>query len=282
MTRLTTDDIQNIATDLKAYDATLNRLTGSDLAGIACRAYGLDKSAFREAAAVTRVGVVPITWGQGIIPGFAETVRRIVEHIGFIVFVTHETDVAGLSEAVKRGADVVLLSDDDDFQAIHLKAGISAHNSEATAKVFAAGLDLMAGGLKGKKALVVGCGPVGRQAGHELLQRGARLTLVDTDREKARRTAKALTQQLDQEVKVMNDLKQALLEYQYILDASPAADIMDEQHVTNNTLISAPGVPLGLAPQAVQAASGRLLHDTLQLGVAAMLAAVVKAVRSKE
>jgi len=51
---------------------------------------------------------------------------------------------------------------------------------------------------------------------------------------------------------------------------------MDTQHVSGNTLISAPGVPLGLTPQALMAASSRLLHDTLQLGVAAMLAAMIK------
>lgn len=276
MTRLTQNDIQDIPAGLKAYDDTLKSLTGADLAGIACRAYGLNASAFREVAAITRVGVIPITWGQGVIPGFSETVRSIIEHLGFTAFVTHETDVAGLSETAVRGADMILLSDDEDFQAIHLKAGISVHNSTATGQVFAAGLDLMAQGIKGKMVLVVGCGPVGQQAGQELLQRGARLAMVDVDLEKARHVAQVLTKQLNTAVSVVTDIEQALMEYEYILDASPAADIIDVQHVIGNTLISAPGVPLGLTPQAVQAASGRLLHDTLQLGVAAMMAAIIK------
>ena len=281
MTRLTQDDIQNIPAELKAYDNSLIRLTGLDLAGIACRTYGLDTSAFREAAAVTRVGMVPVTWGRGIIPGFSETVEAIVDHLGFTAFVTRKTDVAGLSEAAEMASDVILLSDDNDFFAIHLKTGISVHNSSATGSVFAAGLELMAKGIQGKKALVVGCGPVGQQAGHELLQRGARLAMVDADLEKAHWAAQELTRQLNQEVRVEENLQQALLEYRYILDASPAAGIMDVQHVAGSTLISAPGVPLGLTPQAIQAATDRLLHDTLQLGVAGMMAAVVKGVFSR-
>lgn len=261
---------------LKAYDETLIRLTGLDLAGIACRVYSLERSNFTDAASRTRVGVVPVTWGQGVIPGFSETLVAIAQHLGFTAQVTRETDVAGLSEAAQKRADVIMLSDDDNFRAIHLKEGFSAENSAATGKMFAAGLDLMAGGLEGKAVLVVGCGPVGEQAGLEMLQLGAALSVADVDMEKANCTAQTLQQHIKQDVVVAQDLNKALLQHHYILDATPAAGIMDAQHVDGNTLISAPGVPLGLTPQALKAASGRLLHDTLQLGVAGMLAAVVK------
>ena len=282
MTRLTHNDIKDIPGMLKAYDDTLAAMTGSDLAGIACRAYGLERSVFMDVASCTRAGIIPITWGQGTIPGFTEAVRAIVEHIGFTAFVTQATDVAGFSEAVERESDVIVLSDDDDFQAIHLKAGISVHNSEATGKVFAVGLDMMASGLEGQAALVVGCGPVGQQAGFELLQLGAVLTVVDEDLEKAGSTAQVLEQQLKQTVNVVHDLQKALQQHQFILDATPAAGIMGAQHVAGDTLVAAPGVPLGLTPEALKATSGRLLHDTLQLGVAGMMAAVVKGVASKK
>lgn len=276
MTRLTQDDINDIPGMLEAYDDTLVSMTGLDLGGIACRTCGLAQSEFMDAASRTRVGIVPVTWGQGIIPGFSETVRKIVAHLGFTAYVTHGSNVAGLSEAAESGSDVIMLSDDDDFKAIHLKTGISVDNKEATAKVFAVGLDLMAKGIKDKKALVVGCGPVGRQAGLELLQLGAKLSVMDADIEKARNTARVLQRQLQQGVSVAHDLHQALLQHSCILDAAPAKGIIDTQHVAGGTLVSAPGVPLGLTRAAQKAAVGRLLHDTLQLGVAAMLAAVVK------
>ena len=200
MTRLTQDDIKNIPDMLKAYDDLLVSMTGLDLREIACRSCGLDPSAFIAAAANTRVGIIPVTWGQGIIPGFSQTVQAIVTHLGVAAYVTRKSNVAGLSEAMERGSDVIMLSDDDDFRAIHLKTGISVHNSVATGKVFAVGLDLMAKGLEGKKALVVGCGPVGWQAGFELLQLGAQLSVVDVDPEKALSTAQALKRQLKQDV----------------------------------------------------------------------------------
>lgn len=277
MTRLTHDDIKDIPGMLKAYDDTLVSMTGSDLVGIACKACGIAQSEFLGAVSHTRVGIVPVTWGQGIIPGFSQTVQEIVAHLGFTAYVTRDSDVAGLSEAAERGSDVIMLSDDDNFRAIHLKTGISEDNSAATGKVFAVGLDLMAKGLKGKKALVVGCGPVGWQAGFELLQLGAKLSVIDTDPEIAFSTARALKRQLKQDVSVEHDLNQALLQHRYILDASPAKGIIDTHQVAGSTLISAPGVPLGLTREAQNTASGRLLHDALQLGVAAMLAAVVKA-----
>ena len=276
MTRLTQNDIKDIPGMLKAYDDTLVTMTGFDLGGIACRACGLAQSKFMDTASHIRVGIVPVTWGQGIIPGFSKTVQKIIAHLGFTISVTRESDVAGLSEAAERGSDVIMLSDDNNFRAIHLKTGISVDNSEATGKVFAVGLDLMAKGLKDKKALVVGCGPVGRQAGLALLQLGAKLSVMDADIEKARSMAHALKRELRQDISVEHDLGQALLQHSCILDASPAKGIIDTQHVAGGTLISAPGVPLGLTREAQKAVPGRLLHDTLQLGVAAMIAAVVK------
>ena len=219
---------------------------------------------------------MPVTWGQGIIEGFSETVRAIAGHLGFSAFVTTGSDVAGLGEAAQGRADVVLLSDDADFQAIHLKAGASVDNSSATGKVFAAGLNSMAGGVAGKKVLVVGCGPVGQQAGAHLLHLGAALCLLDTDQKRASRAAQTLMKLSKHVVDIGYDLNQALLQHRFILDATPAAGIIDAVHLSGDSVVAAPGVPLGLTPRAARKAAGQLLHDTLQLGVAAMLAGVLK------
>jgi len=277
MTRLKPDEIRDIPEMLKVYDKALIRKTGAGLRGIACRAWGIDESAIAERAGGIRVGVIPISWGLGVIQGFSETVRDIVQHLGFNVFVTQAQNVAGLSEAVDRQSDVIMLSDDDHFVAIHVRTGKSVDNSAATGKVFAAGLDLMAGGLEGQAVLVVGCGPVGRSAGRELLRLGAELSVVDMDRKKARDFAREAELDLNREVRVENNLHKTLLKHHYILDASPAAAIMDERHIADGTLISAPGVPIGLTAGALEAMAGRLLHDPLQLGVAAMIVAAVNA-----
>jgi len=279
MTRLRSDDIRDVPATLLAYDQALVRMTGRNLSGIACRTCGVSESKLKEIAPETRVGVIPVTWGLGTIQGFAETVKAIVKHLGFEAYITREPNVAGLCEAAEMHSDVIMLSDDDHFSAVHLKTGKSVANAAATGKVFAVGLDLMAGGLAGQSVLVVGCGPVGRYAGFALLQLGAELSVVDLDRQKACGFAREARRLLQCEVGVADALHEALLKHRYILDASPAAEIIHEQHVADGTLISAPGVPLGLTGRALTASAGRLLHDPLQLGVAAMIVAAVHEAR---
>jgi pyrrolysine biosynthesis protein PylD len=48
-------------------------------------------------------------------------------------------------------------------------------------------------------------------------------------------------------------------------------------HITSETYVSAPGVPLGLDKDARGKISDRLLHDPLQIGVATMVACALKA-----
>jgi len=270
MTRLNSGDLRGIPGQLEVYDDALRRMTGTDLAGLACRAYAVDEKRFGEAARRTTVGVIPVTWGLGVIEGFSETVARIVAHVGFRAFVTRASDVAGMCEAAERCAQIILLSDDACFAAINQKAGRTVDNSAATGRVFATGLDLMAGGIGGKRVLVIGCGPVGRWAASTLLDLGADLTVVDLDSLKARNFSLEAGRTHRDRIRVAEDLDAALYRHDYILDASPAGGFISEKHVAGGTLIAAPGVPLGLDDGALAAAAGRLLHDPLQLGVAAM------------
>jgi len=66
-------------------------------------------------------------------------------------------------------------------------------------------------------------------------------------------------------------LEDALSIHNYIIDASPAENIIKENFIKKNTLISAPGVPLGLTENALKKMSNRIFHDPLQTGVATML-----------
>ncbi|KKL48972.1 hypothetical protein LCGC14_2320150, partial [marine sediment metagenome] len=72
-------------------------------------------------------------------------------------------------------------------------------------------------------------------------------------------------------IRVENDLDSALATYRYIIDASPARDIINRSHVRGDTYISAPGMPTGLSAGALKKLSGRYLHDPLQIGVATMI-----------
>jgi len=271
MTRLTTDDIAGIGSGLSQYDRQLQAQTGKTLAGIACHAAAMAEADFVAWRQGMRVGVVPLTCGQGAIGGFCEAVAAVAGHLGFESFVTRETDAAGMAEACERRADMVLSADDGCFVALDFYTGKVSDNSVLTARGFVAGLDLMAGGLKGRHVLVIGCGPVGAAAVEALLQRGARVSVHDLNdkrmEELARRARAGIT----------TETAPAMGDWELFFDASNGTEIIGSEHVREKTLVAAPGMPCGVTDAAVEKLGPRLLHDPLQIGVAAMLADILAA-----
>ena len=276
MTRLITNDISDIAANLKNYDRELVARTGYTLSGIACRAAEIDEAEIKNLLPEIRVGVIPITSGEGIIGGFADAVLNILLHMGANAFITRTTDVAGIAEAFEKRADIVMLADDERFVALHIRSRSIADNAVCTGKAFATGLSLMAGSLKGKEVLVIGCGPVGRSATETLIRMGARVSVCDVQVEPLKEWTKTIDQTADSKIQIVKKLDSALQRHQFIIDASPARNIIHAQHITLDTYVSAPGIPCGLDAEAKERLSSRLLHDPLQLGVATMLASAAK------
>ena len=266
MTRLTTDDITSIADELQAYDDELIGKTGCTLAGIACHAADITEADILKITADIRVSVVPITFGRGIIPGFCETVANIVSHIGLCAQVTQQADVAGLAEAFENKSEILMFADDDCFVAIDAANRLVVDNAVATAKGFITGLNLMAGGLKQKKVLVLGCGPVGRAATQALVDQGSIVSIYDINSSSCH----------DLAIEIIEELEPALADHQFIVDATPAAEIIRAPQISEHTYIIAPGMPLGLDKEAQVKISDRLLHDPLQIGVATMVTCALK------
>jgi pyrrolysine biosynthesis protein PylD len=265
MTRLKPGNIKNIPGHLEAYDHELLQKTGHTLRGIACHALGIEEKGIFPITDPVLVGIVPIKSGQGVIEGFSDAVKHIVRHIGFNTFVTRAEDVAGIAEAVEKGANVVMMADDHRFVALNVKHGRVVDNAEATGKGFVAGLDLMVGGLNGQKVLVIGGGPVGRCAALAAVNRGAEVSVFDIDLQRSHQLAKKLG------VTVEQSLENALLRYHLLIEATNAADVIDDTAITPKTYIVAPGMPLGLTPAAAKKISHQLLHDPLQTGAAVMV-----------
>ena len=276
MTRLTSDDIFNIPSQLEAYDEELLVKTGHNLRQIACRAVEMKEDAGRAAITRLKVGVVPIRWGQGVIEGFCEATAAILRHLGIDTVITGQTDILGLTAAWETQADAVFLSDDDDFVALNTHTRQYVHNAEATGKGFAAGLDLMAGGLGDQKVLVLGCGAVGRSATSTLLSYGAKPSIYDINPEYCRELVASLSGAGKDRITIAQDFRTALAGHTLVVDATNAAGIIDAVDISPHTFIAAPGMPLGVSPDALNKVSDRLLHDPLQIGVATMAMAVVK------
>ncbi len=271
MTRLTSIDIDAIAGELQAYDRYLQLATGRTLLGIGAAAAEIeDVAAVERLAPALAMAAVPIRSGLGIISGFSHTVCDILVHLGFDAWVTTATDVAGFVAAIEDGARVIMAADDDRFVAVCPGQCRIVDNAPATANGFVAGLDLMAGGLKGAAVLVLGCGRVGRWAVRALTARQAVVSVVDSLAGKAQKLAGWAQTNLTAAIRVLPDAEQAMKDHDFIVDATNAGNIIDVRHVTERTRVAAPGMPRGLTDRAMETLHGRVLHDPLQIGVAAM------------
>ena len=276
MTRLRSVDIATICTNLDAYDGELRKKTDRTLRGIACHAAGLNEEAVADTLSRSVTAVVPITWGQGMIEGFCETTESILNHIGCKSFVTGNTDVRGLAEAYGKGADVIFMADDEQFVALNSRTRQVVDNTAATGAGFAAGLSLMVGGLRGRKVLVLGCGPVGCSATSKLMNYGATVTVHDINPRCSQELVKALGSASGGEMTVENNFRRALARHTLVVDATNTAEIIHASDISSETYIAAPGMPLGLSRNALKKISDRLLHDPLQIGVATMAVEVLK------
>ena len=83
MTRLTENDIAGIEAEWATYERRLEELTGDDLLTLAARTLGIDPETARSGVRELRVGAIPISSGEGLIGGFADSLASIAGHLGF-------------------------------------------------------------------------------------------------------------------------------------------------------------------------------------------------------
>ena len=271
MTRLRTEDIKHIAQELQEYDQQLLNKTGNTLKGIACHALGMSDDELEDIVNSYEVCVVPLTCGLGTISLFCATVGDIIGHLGFQSLVARNPDVAGIAQAFAEKSDIIVLADDHRFVAINVHTKYISDNIEMTARGFVAGLDLMAGGLKGKEALVIGCGELGRYAARKLVAMGVLVSVCDINPELASTLQKEIMDELETTIQIDNDWRSTSGKYRHIIDATPSADLIDVSMITPDTFVAVPGVPCGLSSGARNRLSDRYLHDPLQIGVATMV-----------
>ncbi len=276
MTRLTAADVINISAELDTYDRELLKKTGCTLLGIACKAAGVDEIEVATAMGSLTIGVVPMDCGQGTIEGFCDAVKQIVQHLGCKAFVASHSDASGIAEAFEKKCDIIFLADDYRFVAITRNGGRVVDNSLATAKGFVAGLSLMMGGLAGRQVLVIGCGRVGRDAASLLISEGARVAACDIKRRRVLELAAEVETLHHARIQVEDRMAGITTKYDGLLDATPAAEIIEPKHVNIHTCISAPGVPHGVCSRVLEMIGGRFLHDSLQIGVATMVVEAAK------
>ena len=270
MTRLTEMHIQETEEQLQRIDLELSKRARTDLRGVALRTIDIEDDRTGELPQRSRLAVVPMTSGKGIIFGFAEAVCSIAAHVGFNAWKTRGTDVSGIAEAYANGADVLLLADDHRFVAINTRSRSITDNNRATGEGFALLLDMMAHGVSGRVCGVIGCGPVGSASALRLAQMGAELTVCDVNEDRARRLASEIRAVTGMNVRWVREVEALTDSSRCIVDATPASGIIDADAIGPDTVIVAPGLPHGLTPEALTRIGPRFYHDALPLGVATM------------
>ncbi|MDI9599455.1 MAG: 3-methylornithyl-N6-L-lysine dehydrogenase PylD [Acidobacteriota bacterium] len=262
MTRLTEADVTTLTRELGTFEARLLEATGLDLRGLALRAAGMEDCCVQLRGA--RIAAVPMTAGDGVITGFTDCVVAVLLHLGCDAWASTQPDVRGIQAAVAAGAGVLFLADDHRFIALNVTRGCSVDDDPATADGYVAALEAAAGGLGGREVLLLGLGPVGRAAARRLIAKGASVLVVEPDEERV-----VAAQEVGLEVKAV-ELAAGLSRCSLVLDASPAAAIIDTDDLLPGTIAAVPGLPSAFTPAAQAALGARHIHEPLAIGVAVM------------
>ncbi|HVI41826.1 MAG TPA: 3-methylornithyl-N6-L-lysine dehydrogenase PylD [Anaerovoracaceae bacterium] len=263
MTRLITDWIADIGDTIKDRERDLKSKTGLSYAALAAKVSGCSVNDIDRASQQITVAVVPITTGLGIIGSFAQSVAAIVGAMGFRSYVTKRADVEGLYEAYQSGADIVYMADDERFISINLNKKKMADNNFATAIGYTTAFEGALGSFVGKEILLMGCGILGQEFLKCLKKKGASVTVYDIDRNK-------LSEMKKEEISVIESPEE-IAGFRYVIDATSQGGWLHQNLLHPEVWIAAPGIPLSLDQEAYEACSNQMIHDPLQIGVAAML-----------
>ncbi|AKB20145.1 MULTISPECIES: 3-methylornithyl-N6-L-lysine dehydrogenase PylD [unclassified Methanosarcina] len=259
MALLTPEDLENINRQLHEADSAVRRVTGLDIKGVCKDFYG-------TTPCCEKIGIVPVTSGNGIIGNFSESLHAITEYFGFDSFVTDIPDVSGYYEAVRNGAQIILMADDNTFLAHNLKNGKIANNQPCTGIIYA---EIASRYLKAdsKDVLAVGLGKVGFPGVAHFVHKGFRVYGYDADSTILEKTASSLgITPFDPN----NPRK-----FSIIFEATPCADTVPESVISENCVISTPGIPCAISNELQKKYGVELVMEPLGIGTASMLYSIL-------
>ncbi len=259
MALLTPEDLENINRQLQKADSTVRRVTGLDIKGVCKDFYG-------TTPCCEKIGIVPVTSGNGIIGNFSESLHAITEYFGFDSFVTTMPDVSGYYEAVRNGARIILMADDNTFLAHNLKNGKIANNQPCTGIIYA---EIASRYLKAdsKDVLAVGLGRVGFPGASHLVNKGFSVYGYDAD--------KALMEKTVSDLGITPFDPENPRKFSIIFEATPCADTVPESVISENCVISTPGIPCAISRELQEKYGVELVMEPLGIGTASMLYSVL-------
>ena len=259
MALLTPEDLKNINRQLQEADSAVRRVTGLDIKGVCKALYGTSPCS-------EKVGIVPVTSGNGIIGNFSASLHAITQYFGFDSFVTDMPDVSGYYEAVRNGAEIILMADDNTFLAHNLKNGKIANNQPCTGIIYA---EIASRHLKAdsKDVLVVGLGKVGFPGAAHFVNKGFRVYGYDAD--------KVLLEKTVSNLGIIPFDPSNPRKFSMIFEATPCANTIPEAVISENCVISTPGIPCAISEELRKKYDVELVMEPLGIGTASMLYSVL-------
>ena len=265
MTRLTTEWVEPMLTGMEDYNRVLKFRTGMNLCELMKRTFNFSCEYVDRMKKEIRVGVVPVTQGEGIIGCFSESIAAIVGSMGFSAEVMTHTDVDGIYEAYGRNCDVLFMADDDRYLAVNTNRHKTSDNNYATAlgyiKVLEAMKEMGKDYEKNIKCpvLVIGHGLVGSEATEILDEMGTEYYVYDRNPEVQAGAKHPLPENL------------AIADFKYILDFTNEGGWLSADQLAEDACYASPGVPCSLTEDARELLGDRAVYDNLEIGTAVML-----------
>lgn len=259
MALLTPEDLINIEKQLQEADSIVKKVTGLDIKGVCGALYGT--SPCNE-----KIGIVPITSGNGVIGNFSASLQAITQYFGFDSFVTSTSDVSGYYEAVRNEADIILMADDYTFIAYNLKNGKIANNQPCTGIIYA---EIASRYLKAdsKDVLVIGLGKVGFPGATHLVNKGFKVYGYDAD--------KSVLEKAVSNLGITPFNPEQPRKFSMIFEATPYASTIPEAVLSENCVVSTPGIPCAISHELQEKYNVELVMEPLGIGTASMLYSVL-------
>ena len=261
MALLTPEDLENINRRLEEADAAVRSATGLDITEVC-------KALYKTRPCTETVGIVPITSGNGIIGSFSESLLAIIEYFGLDGFITEMPDVSGYYQAIKDGANIILMADDNTFLAHNLENGKIANNQPCTGIIYA---EIVSRYLHAdsKDVLALGLGKVGLPGVAHLVKKGFNVYGHDPDEKLLERAVSefGITPYAPE---AENPKK-----FSMIFEATPCENTIPESALAEKCLVSTPGIPCGLSEELRKKYNVEIVMEPLGVGTASMLYSVL-------
>lgn len=269
MTRLKTEWVEPMLLSMDKYNIELKRKTNMNLCDIFREKSSFTDKEVELLQSSIKVGVVPITQGEGIIRCFSESIAAIIQSMNFDAEVMRHTDVDGIYEGYRKNCDVLFMADDDRYVAVNTRKHKISDNNYATAYGYIEVLEalMLKEGVSMKESiqpiLIIGYGTVGREAASILDVQKIEYCVFDKNTKVQESSGHPM-----QKDKKISD-------YKYILDFTNEGEWLSKEMLLSDTCYASPGVPCSLTEDAKMFLHDRAVYDNLEIGTAVMLSEVL-------